>query len=142
MKVIIASDYKSIEFKNNLKDYLLSEGYDVVDKTENKEVSFVESAGAVAKAILNNEGDRGIAIDEYGTGSFNIAVKHKGIVCAQVADEHSAKMTRDHNNTSVITIGSKVTSLEIAKRIAVKFIESEYSGGRHQIRVDMLNKMA
>jgi galactose-6-phosphate isomerase len=51
-------------------------------------------------------------------------------------------MTRDHNNTSIITMGSKVTSLEIGKRISEKFVSSEYSGGRHQIRVDMLNKMA
>ena len=71
-----------------------------------------------------------------------MCTKHKGIICAQVADEHSAKMTRDHNNTSIITIGSKVTALEIAKGIADKFISSNYSGGRHQIRVDMLNKMA
>nr|WP_278678633.1 RpiB/LacA/LacB family sugar-phosphate isomerase [Clostridium paraputrificum] len=42
----------------------------------------------------------------------------------------------------MITMGSKVTSLEIGKRISEKFVSSEYSGGRHQIRVDMLNKMA
>ena len=92
--------------------------------------------------MLNNEGEKAIVIDEYGTGSFNVCVKHKGIICAQVADEHSAKMTRDHNNTSIITIGSNVTSLEVAKSICEKFILSDYSGGRHQIRVDMLNKMA
>ena len=71
-----------------------------------------------------------------------MCVQNIRIICAQVADEHSAKMTRDHNNTSIIAIGSKVTALEIAKRITDKFILSNYSGGRHQIRVDMLNKMA
>lgn len=142
MKVIIASDCKSIEYKNSIKEYLINKGYNVVDKTENKNVNFIEASNYVAEAILSNEGDRGIIIDEYGTGSFNVATKHKGIVCAQVSDEHSAKMTRDHNNTSIITIGSKVTSCEIGKRIADKFVVSEYSGGRHQIRVDMLNKMA
>ena len=55
---------------------------------------------------------------------------------------HKLLMTRDHNNTSIITIGSNVTSLEVAKSICEKFILSDYSGGRHQIRVDMLNKMA
>ena len=142
MKVIIASDSKSVEFKNSIKNHLINQGHQVVDKTDNKEVNFVEAANYVADAILSNEGDRGIVIDEYGTGSFNIATKHKGIICAQVSDEHSAKMTRDHNNTSIITMGSKVTSLEIGKRISEKFVSSEYSGGRHQIRVDMLNKMA
>lgn len=142
MKVIIASDCKSVEFKNSIKNHLINQGHQVVDKTDNKEVNFVEAANYVADAILSNEGDRGIVIDEYGTGSFNIATKHKGIICAQVSDEHSAKMTRDHNNTSIITLGSKVTSYEIGKRIAEKFVLSDYSGGRHQIRIDMLNKMA
>lgn len=142
MKVIIASDCKSVEFKNSIKNHLINQGHQVVDKTDNKYVNFVEAANYVADAILSNEGDRGIVIDEYGTGSFNIATKHKGIICAQVSDEHSAKMTRDHNNTSIITLGSKVTSYEIGKRIAEKFLLSDYSGGRHQIRIDMLNKMA
>lgn len=142
MKVIIASDCKSVEFKNSIKNHLINQGHQVVDKTDNKYVNFVEAANYVADAILSNEGDRGIVIDEYGTGSFNIATKHKGIICAQVSDEHSAKMTRDHNNTSIITLGSKVTSSEIGKRIAEKFLLSDYSGGRHQIRIDMLNKMA
>ena len=142
MKIIIASDYKSVKFKNFIKEYLIKKGYDVVDKTENKDVTFVEATNYVVESILSNKGDKGIVIDEYGTGSFNIATKHKGIICAQVADEHSAKMTRDHNNTSIIAMGSKVTSFEIGKKIAEKFILSEYSGGRHQIRIDMLNKMA
>ena len=142
MKIIIASDSKSIEFKNSIKEDLLNKGYEVIDKTEVSEVDFYDASVLVCEAILNKEGDRGIVIDEYGTGSFNVCAKHKYIVCAEVADEHSAKMTRDHNNTSIITMGSKATSLEIGKRIAEKFVLSEYSGGRHQIRVDMLNKMA
>lgn len=142
MKVIIASDSKSVGFKNGIKEDLIKKGYEVIDKTEGKDVDFYDASNLVCHSILNNEGARGIVIDEYGTGSFNICAKHKYIVCAQVADEHSAKMTRDHNNTSIIAMGSKVTSLEIGQRIAEKFVSSEYSGGRHQIRVDMLNKMA
>ena len=117
-------------------------GYEVIDKSQGKDLDFYESSNLVAEAILNHEGDKGIVIDEYGTGSFNVCTKHKGIICAQVEDEHSAKMTRDHNNTSIIAIGAKVTSIEIAKKIAENFILSNYSGGRHQIRIDMLNKMA
>ncbi|AIY84427.1 isomerase/acetyltransferase [Clostridium baratii str. Sullivan] len=142
MRVLIGSDFKCSDFKNQIKEHLINKGFEVIDKTEGGNFDFFEAATLVSAGILNNEGVRAIVIDEYGTGSFNICAKHKGIVCAQVSDEHSAKMTRDHNNTSIITIGSKVTSLEIAKRICEKFISSEYSGGRHQIRVDMLNKMA
>lgn len=142
MKILIGSEFKCSDFKNQIKEHLKNKGFNVIDKTEGKRLNFFDAANLVAEGMLNNEGVRAIVIDEYGTGSFNVCAKHKGIVCAQVADEHSAKMTRDHNNTSIIAIGSKVTSLEIAKRICEKFILSEYSGGRHQIRVDMLNKMA
>ena len=102
----------------------------------------MEAASRVAKAMQNGEGDRGIVIDEFGAGSFMTATKFKNIVCAQVSDEHSAKMTRDHNNTSIITMGAGIVGETLAKEIALKFIESEYSGGRHQVRVDMLNKLA
>ncbi|MBS4803535.1 MAG: galactose-6-phosphate isomerase subunit LacA [Clostridium sp.] len=142
MKIIISADYKSKDFKDSIKLYLIENGYEVIDKSQGKDLDFYESSNLVAEAILNHEGDKGIVIDEYGTGSFNVCTKHKGIICAQVEDEHSAKMTRDHNNTSIIAIGAKVTSIEIAKKIAENFILSNYSGGRHQIRIDMLNKMA
>ena len=142
MKIIISADYKSKDFKDSIKLYLIENGYEVIDKSQGKDLDFYESSNLVAEAILNHEGDKGIVIDEYGTGSFNVCTKHKGIICAQVEDEHSAKMTRDHNNTSIIALGAKVTSIEIAKKIAENFILSNYSGGRHQIRIDMLNKMA
>lgn len=142
MKILIGSDFKSSDYKNQLKEYLVKQGFEVVDKTEGQELDFFQASTLVIEGIINNEGQKAIVIDEYGTGSFNVCTKYKGIICAQVADEHSAKMTRDHNNTSIITIGSKVTNLEIGKKISEKFISSEYSGGRHQVRVDMLNKMA
>lgn len=142
MKIIISADYKSKDFKDSIKLYLIENGYEVIDKSQGKDLDFYESSNLLAEAILNHEWDKGIVIDEYGTGSFNVCTKHKGIICAQVEDEHSAKMTRDHNNTSIIAIGAKVTSIEIAKKIAENFILSNYSGGRHQIRIDMLNKMA
>ena len=128
------------DLKEHLKSYLLSKGYQVVDKTEDS-VDFVDSADRVCKGILEDEGDRAILIDAYGVGSFIAANKHKGIICAQVSDEHSAFMTRNHNNTSVITLGSKILGQTLAENIVDSYLESEYAGGRHQIRVDMLNKM-
>ncbi|MCC3668804.1 galactose-6-phosphate isomerase subunit LacA [Terrisporobacter mayombei] len=142
MKILIGSDFKSSDYKNQLKEYLVKQGFEIVDKTEGQELDFFQASKLVTEGMINEEGQKAIVIDEYGTGSFNVCTKHKGIVCAQVADEHSAKMTRDHNNTSIITLGSKITNLEMAKKISDKFLLSEYSGGRHQVRVDMLNKMA
>lgn len=142
MKVIIAADNNGFDLKEKLKALFLEKGFQVIDKTEENNCDFVEAASRVAIAMQNGEGDRGIVIDEFGAGSFMTATKFKNIVCAQVSDEHSAKMTRDHNNTSIITMGAGILGETLAKEIALKFIESEYSGGRHQVRVDMLNKLA
>lgn len=89
-----------------------------------------------------NEGSLGIAIDGYGAGSFITAAKIKGMVVAEVSDERSAYMTREHNNSRMITLGSKIVGEELALNIVKEFLQANYDGGRHQIRVDMLNKMA
>lgn len=140
MKVLIGADKAGFKLKEHLKDYLLSKGYEVTDKTEDH-VDLVEAADRVCKGILLSEGDRGILIDEYGAGSFMAANKHKGIICAQVSDEHSAYMTRNHNNTSIIAMGSGIIGTKLAEALVDNYLSSEYAGGRHQIRVDMLNKM-
>ena len=140
MKILIGSDKAGCELKEHLKKYLQSKSYEVIDKTED-EVDLVESADRVCKGILLGEGDRAILIDEYGVGSFMAANKHKGIICAAVSDEHSAYMTRNHNNTSVISMGSGIVGKKLAEALVEFYLKSEYAGGRHQIRVDMLNKM-
>lgn len=140
MNVILGADIDGFRLKEHLKKHLTNLGYKVIDKTPEKTMNFIEASTLVSKATLNGEG-RGIVIDQYGVGSFIVANKHKGIICAQVFDEHSARMTRDHNNTSVITIGSGIVGDTLAERLVEVFLNSEYSGGRHQIRVDMLNKM-
>lgn len=141
MKVLIGADKDGIELKEYLKKYLEEKGYEVIDKTPEKELDFVDSAIRVSKGILEGNGERGILIDGYGAGSYMSANKIKGIICAEVSDEHSAYMTRSHNNTSIIAMGSKIVGKTLAKNIVDAYLEAEYAGGRHQIRVDMLNKM-
>lgn len=80
-------------------------------------------------------------IDAYGAGPFMVATKIKGMIAAEVSDERSAYMTRAHNNARIITVGSEIVGPGVAKNIAKGFVEGDYDGGRHQIRVDMLNKM-
>src|SRR5690625_4088620 len=107
MKIAIASDVNGIQLKDHLKSHLESLGYDILDVTSNKESDLFDAATKVSKVISNKEADRGIMIDEYGVGSSIVANKYKGIICANVADEHSAKMTVRHNSTTIITLGSE-----------------------------------
>ncbi|MDK0796416.1 galactose-6-phosphate isomerase subunit LacA [Clostridium perfringens] len=142
MRVVIGSDKEGMELKNMIKCYLLENNFEVIDKSEEASEDFVESTVAIAKDVLDNKGSLGIAFDGYGAGSFMVATKIKGIIAAEVSDERSAYMTREHNNSRIITIGSKIVGSELALNIVKEFLEASYDGGRHQIRVDMLNKMA
>ncbi|MDH2336610.1 galactose-6-phosphate isomerase subunit LacA [Clostridium perfringens] len=142
MRVVIGSDKEGMELKNMIKCYLLENNFEVIDKSEEASEDFVESTVAIAKDVLENKGSLGIAFDGYGAGSFMVATKIKGIIAAEVSDERSAYMTREHNNSSIITIGSKIVGSELALNIVKEFLDASYDGGRHQIRVDMLNKMA
>ncbi|HHQ4318877.1 TPA: galactose-6-phosphate isomerase subunit LacA [Clostridium perfringens] len=142
MRVVIGSDKEGMELKNMIKCYLLENNFEVIDKSEEASEDFVESTVAIAKDVLENKGSLGIAFDGYGAGSFMVATKIKGIIAAEVSDERSAYMTREHNNSRIITIGSKIVGSELALNIVKEFLDASYDGGRHQIRVDMLNKMA
>ncbi|WP_430596549.1 galactose-6-phosphate isomerase subunit LacA [Enterococcus sp. DIV0175] len=142
MKIVIGSDEQGMKLKEPIKEYLLKKGFEVVDKSETASTDFIESTLAVATDVLAEEGSLGIAFDGYGAGSFMTATKVKGMVAAEVSDERSAYMTREHNNARMITIGSKIVGEGLAKNIVKEFLAADYDGGRHQIRVDMLNKMA
>ncbi|HGF8009486.1 TPA: galactose-6-phosphate isomerase subunit LacA [Enterococcus faecium] len=142
MRVVIGSDSDGMELKELIKKKLIKEGITVVDKSETASEDFVESTLAIANDLNENEGSLGIAVDGYGAGSFITATKVKGMIAAEVSDERSAYMTREHNNSRMITLGSKIVGDELALNIVKEFLQANYDGGRHQVRVDMLNKMA
>ncbi|MDT2692032.1 galactose-6-phosphate isomerase subunit LacA [Enterococcus gallinarum] len=142
MRVVIGSDSDGMELKELIKKKLIKEGIIVVDKSETASEDFVESTLAIANDLNENEGSLGIAVDGYGAGSFITATKVKGMIAAEVSDERSAYMTREHNNSRMITLGSKIVGDELALNIVKEFLQANYDGGRHQVRVDMLNKMA
>ncbi|EPU21115.1 galactose-6-phosphate isomerase [Streptococcus agalactiae LMG 14609] len=141
MAIIIGADKAGTELKDVIKDYLKEGKYEVIDVSENEVRDFVDTTLAVAKEVNASEDNLGIVIDAYGVGSFMVATKIKGMVAAEVSDERSAYMTRGHNNSRIITLGSEISALGIAKNIVKGFVEGKYDGGRHQVRVDMLNKM-
>lgn len=140
MSVIIGADVAGIRLKEVVKEYLEAEGFQVVDMTEEGQ-DFVDVTLAVAKEVKQAEDNLGIVIDAYGAGPFMVATKIKGMVAAEVSDERSAYMTRGHNNSRMITMGAQIVGDQLAKNIAKGFVNGKYDGGRHQIRVDMLNKM-
>ena len=140
MAIIIGADAAGSKLKDVVKDFLVEENFEVVDVTKEGQ-DFVDVTLAVAAEVNKQEENLGIVIDAYGAGPFMVATKVKGMVAAEVSDERSAYMTRGHNNSRMITMGAEIVGEGLAKNIAKGFVNGKYDGGRHQIRVDMLNKM-
>ncbi len=141
VKVIIGADQYGLSLKEYIKTFLLQHQYEVLDVTSEELEDFVDVTVAVAKEVQQNDENLGVVIDAYGVGSFMVATKIKGMIAAEVSDERSAYMTRSHNNSKMITMGAALVGQTLAENIVKGFIEGHYDGGRHQIRVDMLNKM-
>ena len=141
MTIIIGSDVDGQRLKDLIKTYLVESNFDILDVTEGKDLDFVDSTLAIAKEVQKNDDNLGIAIDAFGVGSFMTATKIKGMIAAEVSDERSAYMTRGHNNSKMITLGSEIVGDTLAQNVVKGFVNGHYDGGRHQIRVDMLNKM-
>ncbi|WP_321971632.1 galactose-6-phosphate isomerase subunit LacA [Paratractidigestivibacter sp.] len=142
MRVVIGSDAEGMSLKNIIKETLVEDGHEVVDLSEEPAADFVDSALAVAQDVKANEGSLGFCFDGFGVGSYMVCTRVKGMVCANISDERSAYMTREHNNSRIVCMGPNVVGPEVAKKIAREFLAADYAAGRHQVRVDMLDKMA
>ena len=149
MKVFLASDMDGKGLKDDLVEEVKRLGYDYEDLTE-EGVDLVDSSKAVCKKLLEVDGmltsgsddqSVGVVIDKYGAGSYMACSKHKGMIAAEVSEERSALMTKRHNGARILVMGSAIVGEELAKSCLRSFLSHGYDGGRHQIRIDMLNKM-
>lgn len=139
--IALGSDQDGFALKEKAKEMLIAKGFEVKDLSETPAVDFVDSALAVTDVVMADKVDCGIMFDGYGVGSYLASNKVQGMIAANVTDENSAKMTADHNNTRAISIGAKIVGEALALALVENYVNSSYSGGRHQVRIDMLNKM-
>ena len=142
-KVYIGCDHAALHLKNDVIGYLNDKGYNVEDlgPYTPDSVDYPVYAEKVGKAVLSDKGSLGILICGTGIGMSIAANKVKGIRAAAVSEVYSAIMTRKHNDANIICMGARVIGIETAKMIVDAFLETEYEGGRHQRRVDMINAL-
>ncbi|MDO4663133.1 MAG: RpiB/LacA/LacB family sugar-phosphate isomerase [Tissierellia bacterium] len=142
MKVYIASDNDGLRLKNVLIDKIKEMKLDYKDLTK-EGFDLVDASNAVCENLLNDNSydSVGIVIDRFGAGSYIACNKHKHIVAAEISDERSAIMTKRHNGARVLVMGSGIVGDDLAISCMEKFLTYKYDGGRHQIRIDMLDKM-
>ena len=141
MDVIIGADKDGFAMKEQVKKYLEEHQYRVADVTPEPAEDFVESSLAGTKKLLTSDAHKAIMFDRYGVGSAMASNKVKGMVTAVVEEENTAHMTAEHNGAKAIAIGTGITGYDRALVIIQRYLDTEYAGGRHQIRLDMLEKM-
>lgn len=142
MKIAVASDHGGYELKENIKAYLESRDIQILDLgTDSEEsVDYPVFGKACAEAVASGKADRGIVCCGTGIGISIAANKVKGIRCALCTDVHMAEMSRKHNNANVLALGGRTTEKDKALEITKAWLDTEFEGGRHQRRVDMLDK--
>ena len=136
----IASDHAGFEMKEELKRFLKEKGYEVKDfGTRSPEsMDYPDVAHPLAESIERGEVSQGIALCGSGNGISMTLNKHQGVRAALCWNEELAALARQHNDANVLSLPARFISVELAKRIVEKFLESSFEGGRHLRRVNKI----
>ena len=140
MKIAIGNDHAAVEMKNEIKAYLESKGHEVVNFGTDTSAScnYPEYGKAVGEAVASGEAECGVLICGTGVGISLAANKVKGIRAAVCSEPVTARLTKLHNNANIICFGARIVGIEVAKSIVDAWLDTEFEGGRHQARVDMI----
>jgi ribose 5-phosphate isomerase B len=140
MKIAIGNDHVAVAMKRHIVKYLEEQGHEPVnfgtDSTER--CDYPVYGKKVADAVASGACERGILICGTGIGISLAANKVKGIRAAVCSEAYSARLTRQHNDANIIAFGARVVGEATAEMIVDEFINTEYEGGRHQQRIDMI----
>lgn len=143
MRISIGSDHAGFEVKERLKEALEQSGHAVTDVGTHNDAScdYPDFAEAVARSVAAGECDRGVLLCGTGIGQSIVANKVPGVRAALVHDETTTRMSREHNDANVFCAGTRVLDSETILRLAELWLQTEFTGGRHQRRVEKINKL-
>ena len=140
MRVAIGSDHAGFDLKERIKT-LLNEWkvpYDDLGTSSTASVDYPDFAAAVARRVTGGSADLGILVCGTGIGMSIAANKIRGIRAAVVWNEESARLSRQHNNANIMTIGGRTTPPELVPGIVSAFLNTGFEGGRHALRLDKI----
>ena len=140
-KIFIACDHAAFEAKEALKAALVGPS-DVVDLGTHSadSVHYPEYAFKLAQEVLKHPGSRGVLLCGSGIGVSIAANRLKGIRAALCFDLDDAEMCRRHNDANVICLAGRKTPVKIMIEMCEKFLSTAFEGGRHQTRVEMMDR--
>lgn len=138
MKIAIGADHAGFEYKERIKHHLLEQGYEVLDYgtlNATQSVDYPDYAHPVADAIENGTADKGILICGSANGVAIAANKHQHIRAALCWQTDIARLARQHNDANVLCLPARFISVHNAIDISDLFLNTEFEGGRHSLRV-------
>ncbi len=139
-KVCIASDHGGFNLKETIKDHLIKKNISIIDlgPFENKTVDYPDYAKKVANRIKTKKSDVGILVCGSGTGMAISANKTKTIRAAVCYNVNSTRLSREHNNANIISLGARLTSKKLSLKLVNIFLKTKFEGGRHIKRVNKI----
>ena len=141
--IAIGSDHGGYKLKEEIKKYLEEKEIEYTDcgTFDEESVDYPEIAKALSLEVQNRQCEKGIIICRSGIGMSMVANKFKGIRCAKCNDEEEAKFSRMHNDSNVLALGADYMDVNKAIRIVRTWIATEFEGGRHKTRVEMIEEI-
>ncbi len=139
-KIALGCDHGGFNYKNKIIKYLEDKGYETIDVGTYTQEScdYPEIAHKVAKLVATKEAEKGILICGSGIGMSIAANKTKGIRAALCTETTSARLSREHNNSNILCMGERLIGETMALEIVETWLNTEFSGGRHQHRIDLI----
>ena len=143
MRIAFGCDHKGYILKSSIIALIRSLGHDVVDfGTDSEEsVNYPVYGEKVGRAVSRGECDFGVLICGTGFGISLAANKVRGIRAVNCSDTYTARLTRQHNNANVISIGSMVVGEGLARQLVEIFLGTSFEGGRHALRLEMVDNI-
>ena len=141
MKIGIGNDHAAYLLKLDLVSYLTELGHEVVDFGHHgrDRVDYPVFGKRVAVAVINGEVERGVLLCGSGVGISIAANRVQGARCVCCSEPYSAKVSRAHNNSNLLAMGSRVVGPGLARLIVKEWLDTPFEGGRHDRRVSMLD---
>jgi ribose 5-phosphate isomerase B len=140
--IVIASDHAGVDLKARLVELISEGGHEVRDlgPADTTSVDYPDFAHAVAVTTAAGDAEKGILICGTGIGMSMAANRHPQVRAALCHDAFTAEMARRHNDANVLCIGARSTGPGVAEQMVRIFLETPYEGGRHQRRVEKIER--
>jgi ribose 5-phosphate isomerase B len=137
VRIAIGSDHAGYVLKEDLKIHLKELGHDVEDVGTHSEepVDYPAYCAEVGRAVRDGRAERGVVLGGSGQGEQISANKVRGVRAALCNDLFSARLSRQHNDANVLSIGARIVAPELAREILRTWLETGFDGGRHERRL-------